>query len=279
MKLTVLVDNHTLIDRYFYGEPGVSYFIEYDDRKYLFDTGYSDIFLRNATKMSIDLLALDGIIISHGHNDHTWGLNELVKLYSEATAEGYRCKNPTVIAHPDAFLDKNVGGLDVGSMLSINQLKKSFSLKLSKKTQWLTERLLFLGEIERHNAFEARKPLGKTLRDGIWEDDFLLDDSALVYLSDRGLVIITGCSHAGICNIIEYAKKVCHEERVYDVIGGFHLLNPSQHKLSNTVNYLKKCQPHALHACHCTDLHSKISLAQESMNVEEIGVGLMLEYL
>ncbi|MBU2703075.1 dihydropterin-6-yl-methyl-4-(beta-D-ribofuranosyl)aminobenzene 5'-phosphate synthase 7-8 [Sporomusaceae bacterium BoRhaA] len=277
MKLTVLVDNHTLIDRYFQGEPGVSYFIECDDRKYLFDTGYSGIFLRNAIKMGIDLLTLDGVVISHGHNDHTWGLNELVKLYSEAIAEGHRCKKPTVIAHPDAFLDKNVDGLDVGSMFSSNQLKKSFSLELGKQSLWLTDRLLFLGEIERTNAFEARTPIGKTLRDGIWEDDFVLDDSALVYRSNQGLIIITGCSHAGICNMIEYAKKICHEERVYDVIGGFHLLNPSQDKLSNTVEYLAKCQPHAIYACHCTDLYSKISLAQ-AMNVKEIGVGLVLEY-
>ena len=277
MKLTVLVDNNTVIDRYFLGEPGVSYFIECDDGKYLFDTGYSDIFLRNATKMDINLLQLDAVIISHGHNDHTWGLGELVKLYSEAIYEGYECKKPAIIAHPDAFLDKNVDGLDVGAMLSIDQLKKLFSVKLEKEPVWLSANLVFLGEIERNNSFEARTPIGKTLRNGIWEDDFVLDDSAMAYKSEKGLVIITGCSHAGICNIIEYAKKVCHESRVVDVIGGFHLLDPSQEKMNSTVEYLEKCQPHALHAAHCTDLHSKIRLAKV-MNVEDVGVGLVWEY-
>ncbi|SMD04462.1 MBL fold metallo-hydrolase [Sporomusa malonica] len=277
MKLTVLVDNNTIIDRYFYAEPGVSYLIECDEGKYLFDTGYSDIFLRNAAKMGIKLLALDGVVISHGHNDHTWGLGELVKLYSEAAYEGYGCTKPAIIAHPDAFLDRNVDGLDVGSMLSSDQLKKSFSLKLGKEPIWITNKLVFLGEIERNNSFEIESPIGRVMRDGVWEDDFIIDDSALAYMSDNGLVIITGCSHAGICNIIEHAKKVCNEERVYDVIGGFHLLNPSPKKLGNTVDYFQKCQPHAIYACHCTDLRSKISLAQVA-NVEETGVGLVLEY-
>jgi len=277
MKLTVLVDNNTTIDRYFYGEPGVSYFIECDDKKYLFDTGYSDLFLQNAAKMGIDLLAVDAIALSHGHNDHTWGLCELVKRYSEATAEGYADKKTAIIAHPDAFLDKNVDGLDVGSMFSANQLQKSFSVKLSKGPVWLTEKLVFLGEVERTNSFEAQMPIGKTLRDDIWEEDFVLDDSAMAYRSEKGLVIITGCSHAGICNIIEYAKKLCKEERVYDVIGGFHLQNPSRHMLENTAEYFKTCRPHAIYAGHCTDFRSKIRLAQVA-NVEEVGVGLVVEY-
>ena len=89
-------------------------------------------------KWGINLITLDGVVISHGHNDHTWGLSELVKRYSEATYEGYGCTKPTIIAHPDAFLDRNVDGLDVGSMLSSNQLEKSFSLKLGKEPIWLT---------------------------------------------------------------------------------------------------------------------------------------------
>lgn len=277
MKLTVLVDNNTMIDRYFYAEPGVAYLIESGDKRYLFDTGYSDIFLQNATKMGINLLTLDGVIISHGHNDHTWGLGALVRLFNEAAYEGYEAGKPTLLAHPDAFLDKNVDGINVGAMLTGDQLQKTFSVKFSKKPVWLTPQLVFLGEIDRIHSFEEGNAIGQVLRNGAWEADTVLDDSALVYVSEQGLVIITGCSHAGICNIIEYAKKVCKENRIYDVIGGFHLLNPTPDKLSNTVAYFKECQPCSIHACHCTDLHSKISLAQIA-KVEEVGVGLVLEY-
>ncbi len=104
-----------------------------------------------------------------------------------------------------------------------------------------------------------------------------MDDSALVYQSDQGLVIITGCAHAGICNTIAYAQKVCKERRVADVIGGFHLLNPGEAQLRGTLNFFKDLSPKAVHACHCTDLNSKIALAHVSP-VKEVGVGLSLTY-
>ena len=277
MKLTVLVDNNTIIDTYFQGEPAVSYFIECEGKNYLFDTGYSDLFLKNAYKMSINLKTLDTVVISHGHNDHTWGLSELVKFYTEAAFEGHTLHLPTIIAHPDAFLEKREQGTSIGSMLSVSQLEGVFSLHLSKNPVKLSDRLIFLGEIERRNSFEAINPIGEAKTDGVWEKDYVLDDSALVYKSELGLVIITGCSHAGICNIIEYAKKVCNEDRICAIIGGFHLLNPSQSQLDSTMEYLRKQQVGTIYAGHCTDLYSKIRLSQV-VDIKEFGVGLVLEY-
>jgi len=76
--MNVLVENNTLIDLYFKGEPGVSYYLEADGKKILFDTGYSDLFIENAKKMDIDLLDLDYLVLSHSHLDHTWGLQHLI---------------------------------------------------------------------------------------------------------------------------------------------------------------------------------------------------------
>ena len=79
MKLTVLIDNNTLIDRYFFAEPGLSLLIEDHDTRVLFDTGYSDLFIQNAVKMGKDLSHLDYLAISHSHLDHTWGLDPFIR--------------------------------------------------------------------------------------------------------------------------------------------------------------------------------------------------------
>jgi 7,8-dihydropterin-6-yl-methyl-4-(beta-D-ribofuranosyl)aminobenzene 5'-phosphate synthase len=278
MKLTVLVDNNTLIDRYFIGEPGVSYLIHEGNKQILFDVGYSDAFIINAKKMNVDLLQTDIIVLSHGHLDHTWGLDPLLKLYTEAKFESLPFKKPTLIAHPSVFLTKSVDGLnEIGCTISECKLQRHFEMKLSKEPFWLTDKLVFLGEIERSNDFEKTKPVGKVLRDTETEDDFLVDDTAVAYKGDDGLFVITGCSHSGICNIIEYAKKVCCEERVSDVIGGFHLMQPSQQQLKGTTDYFKKLGTKEVHACHCVDLDSKIALAKVA-NLREVGVGLSLNY-
>ncbi len=278
MELTVLVDNNTLIDRYFYGEPGVSYFIEDEGERILFDVGYSDVFIKNAQKMNIDLLNIDFLVLSHGHLDHTWGLVPLIKLYTEAIIEKINHKKPTIVAHPLTFLTKKINGLDeIGSIISEEKLSRHFNIKLSKDPVWLTEKLVFLGEMERKNDFEAKRSIGKTVKDNFENDDYLMDDSALVYKSSIGLVIITSCSHAGICNIVEYAKKICEEDNIIDIIGGFHLLNPSKEQLQGTLEYMKKVEPDEVHACHCTDLNSKIALSKV-INLREVGVGLKLEY-
>ncbi len=278
MKLTVILDNNTLIDRYFIGEPGVSYYIEEEDTKILFDVGYSNAFIENAQKMNINLLKTDYIVLSHGHSDHTWGLIPLIKLYSEAKQEKKPHSIPTLISHPLAFLSKSINnGEEIGSIIGEDNIKRHFKTNLNTSPIWITKNIVFLGEIERKNDYENKVPIGKVYINNKEEEDYLKDDSALVYKSKKGLVIITGCSHAGICNIIEYAKKVCNEERVIDVIGGFHLLDPNENQLRKTVKYFKDLNLENIHPCHCTDLKSKIELSK-SANIHEVGVSDVLEY-
>ncbi len=276
MKLTVLVDNNTLIDRYFLAEPGLSFLIQDEETSVLFDTGYSGIFLDNAAKMGLDLMNLDYLVFSHSHLDHTWGLDRLLKYYTELAIEKRPFKKPTVVTHPQTFTSVSAEPLaEIGSLLSRERLEKHFPMQLSTAPQQLSEKLTFLGEIPRKNDFEALEAFGR--KQGDQEDDRVIEDSALVYRSERGLVIITGCSHAGICNICEYAKEVCGDDRIAGIIGGLHLQNPSPKQLQGTLDYMAKLQPEVVHACHCTDLQSKIALSSV-VDIQEVGVGLSVEY-
>lgn len=278
VKLTVLVDNTTLIDRYFLAEPGVSYYIETGKQKILFDTGYSDIFLKNAAGMGIDLLDVDTVILSHAHLDHTWGLQHLIQAHAERQFENRQPKRPTLIAHPSVFDRRFIPGLgDIGCLVTEATARSYFDLQLTRQPHWIHPDLVFLGEIERENDFEACDPIGRICQGDTETDDFLLDDSSLAYRSSRGLVVITGCAHAGICNTVNQAMRVCGDNRIVDIIGGFHLLEPTKRQLQQTVGYISDRNPAALHACHCTDLKSRLALSKIA-DLQEVGVGLELVY-
>lgn len=274
MKLSVLVDNNTYIDTYFSAEPALSFFIEEENEKILFDCGFSDLFIKNARKMNIDPVYLDFLIFSHGHHDHTWGVDSLLREYIFAVLNHMTYKKPIVVAHPETFDSINYPGVgEIGSLISKEKISRHFPLNLTKVPFNITKNLIYLGEIPRVTDFEALSPIGK--RNG--KDDFLMDDTALCYNSSKGLVIITGCSHAGICNIVEYAKQLTGINEVYSIIGGLHLQNPPQKQIDGTIEYFSKLNMKSLYACHCTDLNSKIKLSSVA-NLKEVGVGLELEF-
>lgn len=278
MRLTVLVDNATLTDRYFLAEPGLSIYIEDGETRLLFDAGYSDVLVTNARKMGIDLLRVSEIVLSHGHLDHTWGLDALIRLHTEAIIEGRERVEPTFIAHPDAFLTRSCDGVgEIGCHLSVEELFRHGKVLLTTGPLWLNEDLVFLGEIERRFSFEPA-PSGSYIytADGIREDT-IPDDTALACRTPEGLVIVTGCSHSGICSIVEQAREVCGDDRVADIIGGFHLLDPQPEQMQGILDYFAEVRPAPLHPCHCTGLAAKIALAKVA-DVRETGVGLHLEY-
>ncbi len=278
MIVTILVDNTTLIDRYFLAEPGICLLVEHEGQRTLLDTGYSDIFLRNAHRMGQDLLQPHRVVLSHGHLDHTWGLWHLITRRSEALLEGLLLPEtplPELVAHPLALEPKRKHPLaQIGSLLGPAQLEGQFRLRLSRTPLQLTERLWFLGEIPRRFAFE-HNPHGGHGGDG--QPDALQDDSSLAYVTDSGLVLLAGCAHAGVCNTLAHALEVTGATRVRDVVGGLHLLDAPEERLAATAAYLATLGLEALHPCHCTDFAARCGLAR-TLPVREVGVGLTLQY-
>ena len=260
MKITVLVDNNTFIDNYYFGEPGLSFLIEDDGKKILFDTGYSDIYLKNAKKMNIDLNNIDYLVLSHGHNDHTGGLQYINQIDTS---------NTTLIAHPGVFAKRNHNNLEIGCPIELKDLNIKEYIDGTSFCQ-ITNNLYYLGQINKSNDFENRS-IGY-LQNG--EDDFVKDDTALAYKTKNGLFIITGCSHSGICNIVEQAKRITNTNKIDGIIGGFHLLKESS-QLDQTIEYFKNENINNLYPCHCVCLRAKAKM-MEVTRVHEVGVGLQL---
>ena len=184
---------------------------------------------------------------------------------------------PTLLTHPLSFHRRIKDKEELGCNVAEAELTEFFNVYKSSSPVWLTKQLVFLGEIKRNFAYEGNHTIGQIIKKGIVEADSINDDTALAYKSSQGIVIITGCSHSGICNIVEQAKQICQDDRILAIIGGLHLRKPPTEQLSNTIAYLKQSNIKKLYACHCTDQSSRIALAQLG-NLCEVTVGLTLQF-
>jgi 7,8-dihydropterin-6-yl-methyl-4-(beta-D-ribofuranosyl)aminobenzene 5'-phosphate synthase len=279
MKATILVDDAAPFGSVLSAEHGFSAYLEADGRRVLFDTGYSDAFVANAARLGIDLLDLDLIVLSHGHNDHAGGLVFFMRLLYAAIAEETAHRVPRLVCHPRCFWPRPRDPFpDIGPLLGEEAVRRFLPVELATGPVRLTRDLFYLGEIERRFPFEAFDPGTRRIVTpaGAEEPDLLLDETALAYRSEDGLVVITGCAHAGICSTVEQARRVCGEDRVADILGGLHLREPGP-QLEGTCDYLRGLGPSALHACHCTSFAARAALA-EILPLGEVGAGLRLEY-
>jgi len=221
MKIYVLVEDKKE-DEKFEAEHGLSIYFEKDNKKFLFDTGQSNIFLENAKKLGINPEEIDYLILSHGHYDHTGGLTYL----------RLNCKTD-IITHPHSLFLKYDGERYIG----FPEYKDDWIILLKERPTQLTKKVHFLGQI----LGERKYSLGHYIRNSVKNRDFLLDDSAMALVEDDTLIILSGCAHSGIVNIVRYAKKLFNKEKII-VIGGFHMLNYSDKEIDNTLNELKKLE-------------------------------------
>ena len=140
----------------------------------------------------------------------------------------------------------------------------------------ISKNITYLGQIPDTIDFENRKLMGQIEIDGEYKNDYIIDDSALLYETQDGIYIITGCSHSGICNIIEYAKKVSKKDNVLGIIGGTHL-QEINNQLYKTIDYFKANNIKELYPCHCTKFYVKAEMFKY-LNIKDAHVGLEINW-
>ena len=220
----------------------------------LFDTGYSSVgLLHNMGLLEIDPGQIEALVISHGHMDHTGTLYPLLD----------KIPGPLpLVVHPDAFLTPRYFALDDGrkllfpEALKISELEKRNVQLLESKGPILLagDTALVTGEVERTTTYEKGLPNALLERNGTIENDPILDDQAIaVNVKGKGLVLISGCAHAGIMNTILYAMKITGISSIQGVLGGFHLSGAFfEPIIEDTIKDLKKLNPKVLVPMHCT---------------------------
>jgi 7,8-dihydropterin-6-yl-methyl-4-(beta-D-ribofuranosyl)aminobenzene 5'-phosphate synthase len=258
MKLFVLTEN--MAGDKFLAEHGLSYLIEHEEQTILFDTGHSDVFLKNAKMMGIDISRnINTVVLSHGHWDHGDGLGYL--------------ENKTLITHPVSFIRRFRKNNDsnIGLARSKREIEKRFKLITSSKPYKISPNIIYLGEIPRENDYEAQTT---TFIDENGNDDFIPDDSALAIINNNELIIISGCAHSGICNISEYAKKVTGLEKIKTVIGGFHLKYDDL-QTRKTIKYFKRQKIKQIYPSHCTELPA-LAMFYNEFKTRQVKSGMIL---
>lgn len=236
MKIAILAENTAW--QGFGAQHGLSYVIEHQQNRLLFDTGHSHLFLDNAKKMGIDVQSLQTVVLSHGHWDHGNGLQFL--------------SQKKLFCHPDVFM-KRYRQSDhsyIGLKLSEQQIEQQFDLKTSKKPLEVSQNVFFLGEIPRKNDFEAQTT---TFVDQKGAPDFVPDDSGLAIVQHGELIVISGCAHAGICNTVQHARQITGIQKVKAVLGGFHL-KQADTQTQQTIDFLKNNNIENVIPSHCTRL-------------------------
>jgi len=246
VKITILNDNTA--GRNCLAEHGLSFFIETPE-PYLFDTGFSDLFLENARRMNINIDKVEKVVLSHGHDDHTGGLRFL--------------KNKTLIGHPGIFMERyrksNLTPLGILFSKADAETQHHFKLQLTANPLQLDSRTWFLGEVPRITSFESKTT---AFVDQNGNDDFVNDDSGMALLTSKGLVVVSGCAHSGIGNMIIHAREVTGIENIYAVIGGFHLVADDE-LTHQTIDFLKKMKVEKVMPSHCTQFPALVALHKE----------------
>lgn len=258
LKIYALVDN--MASNICQSEHGLSYLVVFD-KTILFDTGQTDLYLKNAQILNAPIHEAETVVLSHGHYDHGNGLKFL--------------QNKKLVCHPNVFADRFSGKQmkPVGLNITETRAREIFNIQFSIDPVWLSDKMVFLGQIPRKFSFEKTATRFK-LADGAVDE--ISDDSAMAVVMNKGLFVISGCGHSGICNIIEQAKNITGINKLFGVIGGFHLKFDNK-QTRETLNYLKAQNPEIVMPSHCTELPA-LSVFYNEFGGEQVRAGTLYTF-
>jgi len=263
-KITILAEDSVLYESPYLGQHGVSFLLEgisgKERKNILIDVGQnSEALLHNMKIMGISPSIIDAVILTHCHYDHTQGITTMLRHIGK--------KDLPVIAHTDLFrlhfitepYHRLVGIMPGDSKDEIERAGGSISL--SKEPVMIMPGIMTTGEVPRRNDFEKVGIALKTIENRNIVDDGMLDDTSLIAnINDIGLVIITGCSHAGIINIVSYAKEITGVSKVEAIIGGLHLVDAADDVINRTVKELDTMNVSWISAGHCTGFKAQVKM-------------------
>jgi 7,8-dihydropterin-6-yl-methyl-4-(beta-D-ribofuranosyl)aminobenzene 5'-phosphate synthase len=265
ITVTALVEN-TAGTPFTIGEWGQSLLVEADGQRILFDTGPTGMITKNAAALGVDIGSVDRIVLSHGHYDHTGGLQEVLTKIRES---GRRPDGIEIIAHPDIFTPKYFYIKDfvekyIGIPFPRAELEAlGGRFNMSRAPVRLSEHMLTTGEVEISVDFEK---IDNDLHVKEGEEqvhDKLADDLGIIIRTEQGLVVLLGCGHRGIINTLLHAQKVTGIKEIYAVIGGTHLISADKEQMQSTIDAVKGFNIKKLGVSHCTGLKSAAILAHE----------------
>lgn len=240
------------------GEHGLSFYIETETHKVLFDTGQGIALTNNAGVMGIDLSQIDKVILSHGHYDHSGGLEKLVELNREFA----------LYAHPEAFGQKVKQADDAYKFIGIPVEKRSLEqkgikLKLDNTSVQIAPGIMTTGAIPQKNDFETVEP-GYFIQNGNKvAPDALADDQAIILDTSRGVVVLLGCSHRGVINTLTHVASLTGKKNIHAIFGGLHLGKASDSKLRKIVDHLAEFGLKKIGVGHCTGPRAFLALSNK----------------
>jgi len=271
-RVLILVENHSGYRQGLVGVHGFSAILDTGDNVILIDTGpNADVLLNNMETLGYDPKDIDYVVLTHGHYDHTGGLKGLVEARKGETI---------VIAHPDVFSDKfSIEGRRIryiGIPFSREELVSlGARFLLTRNSLKIAEGVMFSGEIPREYW---TRTTGHVVVNGNLVEDPLLDDISVILELERGLVVISGCGHSGLKNIVTHAKRLGNKP-VMAIVGGYHLIGSKEDILSDVVKFIGDEGIEKAFLGHCTGI-KEIAWLKKHLNdvVEFIYAGRTMEF-